>query len=244
VLAGKAQRRAAGREHEESRRGAEQIRDEGSRRQKLLEVVEHEQHALAAQVLGYRRGELAVTLLHTERLGDRRNEQLVARDRSKVDEERTVGKLRLERRGNGERQSRFARSARAGQGREAHVFLAEEPRDRRHFEVAPDQRGERDRERRLGAGLGLGRRQRRLLPQDRALELLEVRARLEAELLDENPARVAVSLERVSLSPGAVERQNPLLGSRNLPRTQDRVLGTRAPGSPGAGGSPRRAGPA
>ena len=51
---------------------------------------------------------------------------------------------------------------------------------------------------------------RDLLPQDRAVELLELRARLEPELVDERAARVLVRVERLRLPPRAVERQHQL----------------------------------
>ncbi len=70
-----------------------------------------------------------------------------------------------------------------------------------------------------------GRRRRRLergiLPQDRALELLESRGGLDAELLDERAPGRGVGLERLRLAAGAVERKELLaaqpLAERMLP---------------------------
>ena len=53
-----------------------------------------------------------------------------------------------------------------------------------------------------------GRGEPGLLPQDLGLELPELRAGLDAELLDEAPARVLVDLERFGLAAGAVEGEH------------------------------------
>ena len=50
----------------------------------------------------------------------------------------------------------------------------------------------------------------RFLPQDRAVEPLQGRARLDAELVDECAAGVEVGLERLGLPPGAIEREHQL----------------------------------
>ena len=61
-----------------------------------------------------------------------------------------------------------------------------------------------------------GRRRRRApfelgsLGEDRALEALELRARLQPELAREQPPAVAVGLKRVRLPPTAVQREHPL----------------------------------
>ena len=44
------------------------------------------------------------------------------------------------------------------------------------------------------------------MPQDRLLELVQRRARLDPELVDEQPPRLAIDLERLDLPAGAVER--------------------------------------
>ncbi len=48
------------------------------------------------------------------------------------------------------------------------------------------------------------------MPQDRLLELLQRRARLEPKLVDEQTPRLAIDLERLDLPAGAVERQHEL----------------------------------
>ena len=63
----------------------------------------------------------------------------------------------------------------------------------------------------LGAAAARRRRRRaRLLPQDRAVQLLERRARLDPELVDERAPRVLVHLERLGLPARPVEREHQL----------------------------------
>ena len=62
-----------------------------------------------------------------------------------------------------------------------------------------------------GRNRGLIRQvERSILPQDRALQPLQRRARLEAELLDQRPARRLVGLQRFGLAPAAVQRDHQL----------------------------------
>ena len=49
-----------------------------------------------------------------------------------------------------------------------------------------------------------------ILSEDRALETVELRSRLQTELAREQPAAVAVGLERLRLPAAAVEREHPL----------------------------------
>lgn len=55
-----------------------------------------------------------------------------------------------------------------------------------------------------------GQIERGVLLQDRALESLQRGARLEADLLDQGPARCLVGLERLGLSPAAIQRGHQL----------------------------------
>src|SRR5439155_26927279 len=61
----------------------------------------------------------------------------------------------------------------------------------------------------------------RLLPQDRAVELLEARTRVDPELLDEHAAALPERIERLRPPPRTVEREHQL-----LPKAlAERVLG-------------------
>src|SRR5262249_56123177 len=59
-------------------------------------------------------------------------------------------------------------------------------------------------------GGGGGGGARRVLPEDRALELLELGARLDPELVHERFARAPVDVERLRLTAGLVEREHQL----------------------------------
>ena len=80
--------------------------------------------------------------------------------------------------------------------------------------------------------------ERRILAQDRLLELAERLARLDAELLDEPLARVRVDAQRLRLPPRAVEREHELPAqplAQRVPRRQCLELRRRA----GRGGRAR-----
>ena len=64
--------------------------------------------------------------------------------------------------------------------------------------------------RRRAARRAAERGERRVLAQDRALQLAQPRARLEPELLHEPGARVAIDRQRLLLAPRAVEREHQL----------------------------------
>ena len=73
-------------------------------------------------------------------------------------------------------------------------------------------------ERRRRSGVELARQiadeqlrlERGVLAQDRLLEATELRARLDADLGDEHPARLAVGLQRLGLAAAAIEREHQL----------------------------------
>ena len=60
------------------------------------------------------------------------------------------------------------------------------------------------------AGSAAGTSERRVLGEDRPLELAQPLSRLDPELLDQRPARVLVGLQRVGLAVGAVEGEHQL----------------------------------
>ena len=112
--------------------------------------------------------------------------------------------------GDGECESCLARSARAGESHEPDVLATQDRLDRRQLEPAADERGRRRRQpepRRFRRRLEC---ERRIVPQHRALELAQRRARLDSELV-EHAASVLVGVERVLLAPGAIQRKHELL---------------------------------
>jgi hypothetical protein len=155
--------------------------------------------------------ERAGALPDLERLGDGGDEQLRARDRRETDERRAVPELRLERIRDREAESRLAGSARPGERDEPRALVPEQCGDGRELEPAADERRGGQRERPRRAGRRLGGVEARLLPEDRPFQLLEGRARVEAELLRQDLAGVAVDLERFRLASAAVEREQALL---------------------------------
>ena len=62
----------------------------------------------------------------------------------------------------------------------------------------------------LGRRIGVGRLQPDLLPEDRRVQLLQLAARLDAELLDEHAACVLVGIERLGLPARPVQREHQL----------------------------------
>ena len=210
VLGREAKRRAARCQNEQAWRCCEQPRDHVGVGHELFEVVEQQQHALVAEMLGQRllrRG----AFRHIERVRDRRLEQLRIANRREVDEDGAVAKLGAELGGDGEREPRLAGSARAGQRHEPHVVAPEQAGDRRGFEPAADERRGRHRQpnaTRLGRFRG---GERGVLAQHLPLELLQLGAGVDAQLLDECVARSPVGLERVSLTAGPVEREHVLV---------------------------------
>jgi hypothetical protein len=97
VLGREPQRRPARGEDVHARRGGQQVADERGSRQELLEVVEDEQQPPLPELVDHAVGERQLTLVHVQRLGDRRHEQLGVRDRRKTHEQRPVPHLGLER---------------------------------------------------------------------------------------------------------------------------------------------------
>jgi hypothetical protein len=70
--------------------------------------------------------------------------------------------------------------------------------------------GWRTRGRRRPRGRRRGGLERRVLSQDRLLEALQLGTRLDADLLDQHCARLAVGVQRVALTAVAIERQHAL----------------------------------
>ena len=104
----------------------------------------------------------------------------------------------------------LADAADAGERDEARALPAHEVGERGELALATEERVRRGRDapRRPGA-----RRQdpeRRVLREDRPLELPQRLARLDPELVDERLARALIDRERVRLPAGAVERQHQL----------------------------------
>ncbi len=86
----------------------------------------------------------------------------------------------------------------------------------RELATAADQRaerlgrsGKRNRHGRVGTG-PVAPHERRVLAQDRAFEIAQLRARVEAELVEQDRPHPLVRLQRVALASLAVQRQHQL----------------------------------
>ncbi len=207
VLRGEPERRAARGEHEQPRRGRQQTGDEPDVRHELLEVVEQEQHAPVAEVGREHVLQRLARLADLERLGERVSEQRRILHRREVDEDDAVAQLRSELLRGCDRKPRLARAARAGERDQTHVVAPQERRDRGHLEATTHQRCRRRGQLHAHGRGRLRCRERGVVAQDPALELLELRAGVHAELLDEQLTGRPAGGERVGLPSRAVERK-------------------------------------
>ena len=205
--------RGAARDHElGARRDGEQPRQVGGGVEQLLEVVEHEQHLAAAE-----HGGQPFALGRAELLGDLGDHAGGVVERGQLDELRAVGEARRRAVGELEREVRLADAAWPGQREQPHVGVGEQLGGGQEVLVAAEQRrrrhGQRGGEHGLHGGRGRHGRvelERRILGEDRRFEPLELRARVQAEILDQDVAGAAVGVERVGLAAGAVEREHQL----------------------------------
>src|SRR5580765_3900713 len=163
------------------RRGGEQAGNRCNAVEELFEVVENKQDSALAEIVGERIGERDSAFTDTERLGDSRNEERRIPDRREVDEGGSVAELRRKLLGCRD---------------------LEPPSDqRRRGRGKPSRRG----------SAGFGRGERRILAEDRALQLAELPAWLEAQLVGQHSPRDVIRLERLLLPARAVQREHVLL---------------------------------
>ncbi len=204
-LAGDPERGSASHEERQPGRRLEHLRDDRRRFDDLLEVVEHDERPAPGEALREALTQRTLSALaHAQRLGDRRHQEGVIADRVERDEERAVREIL----GKGVRsldgQARLSGAARAGERDHTRVS----PERRRHLvelAAAPDHRAHGNGH---VAGGERAARQALVLAEDRLLQLPQLGAGLQAELVEERLARGAVRLQRVRLAPRAVEREH------------------------------------
>jgi len=126
-------------------------------------------------------------------------------------------------------QGGLADAGRAGDGRDRHRLrrLVQQPVESGQFPGAAGEGGHRQRQlgRDLG-GRGHGRQlQRRVLPQDRRLQVAYRRAGVDPEVLAQGGAQPPVSVERVRLPPGPVQREHQPAGDLLVERVLPAQLG-------------------
>ena len=165
-------------------------------------------------------------------------------NRSEADEDHTARELGQQLARRLDREPGLAGAPGAGQRQQPHLGPPRQRRDRRHLELAAQERRQRPGQVRRPRLARRRRGDRRVLLQHRPLERLQLRRRLDAELV-EHAARLAVGLERVGLPPRAVEREDQLAANALAIRVRGGKA-TPAPGPRPRGGrgrAPPRAGP-
>jgi hypothetical protein len=175
----------------------------------VLEVVGDQQQPPARE-MGPQRvlDRLVGPLLDPEHVGDRAGHErgiLLGRQGGEV---HAVVEAVRELRARLDREPRLAGPARAGQRDEAHAVAAQERDQLVELRAAADERRRGGGQMAAGAQLGRLDEQRRVLAQDRRLQLPQCRAGLHAELVDQRAPRAAVGVERVRLAAAAVEREH------------------------------------
>ena len=208
MLAGDAEHGTARHEHGQPRCGGEQLREETGRGEQLLEVVQHEQDLRVRERCRQR-----LVLRQQQRLRDRPLDERGILDRCERREDGPVGELLPVPARGLERETRLADPARPGQRDQPDVVAAQRRPQLVELRIAADERRGRDRERRAPPAHGRRahrRLERGLLFEDRPLEPLQRRRRLDPELLDQRPPCAAIRLERVGLASGRVERAHQL----------------------------------
>ena len=151
LLAGEAQHDAAGGEDRQARAGGQEGGEVGRGGNHLLQVIEHEQQAPAAEHKAQALGERPVTgFLYAQRLSDRRKDEGRVADRSETDEPNSIREGLSDLDGHGLRQPRLPHATGAGQGDERHVGAEQQGTDGLDFVLAADQGRQRSWEARDG----------------------------------------------------------------------------------------------
>ena len=88
--------------------------------------------------------------------------------------------------------------------------VAHEPLGHRDQRVGARLVGDRDENRRNSRRCRRVEVERRIVPEDGALDLLELGARFDSELVDENPARALIRVERLRLPARPVQRSHQI----------------------------------
>ena len=225
VLAGEPQRRAARGEHDQAGRLAQQLAHERRSGVDDLEVVEQQEGPAAAEER-VQRGDRRLVALggEPELARDRGRDQLRAREMREVGEVDAVGEPVGEVVAGLEREPRLADAPGPGQRHQARA-AAQQRRQLRQVGLATHERRRRSREVPARAQLGRLDRERRVLLQDRALQLVQRGAGLEPELLAQRLPRLPEHLERVGLAVAPVQGEHelpaeplaaPVLGNQRL----------------------------
>ena len=208
VLRGDVERCSARGDGLQPRCGGGQRRHQWRRVEQVLEVVEYEQELMVGE-------EALERFLRRPARGDakrarnRRGDERSAAHRCQLDEGGAVSEAHREAVRQLEREPRLADAAGAGERQEPHAVLSQQPLRVGELAASPEQRRRRQRHR-VRMALGDDRLERGIVVQDRALQTLKRRTRLDAELIVERPSRALVLLQRVCLPIRPVEREHQL----------------------------------
>ena len=209
VLTLESQRGAAGDEDTEVRARGQQTRDITSGRQEMLEVVEHEQRPRRDEATHHAVEQGAGGIGDAERLCNRGDHEARLGHGSELDEEDPVGeRVKQAMTRCPQREPRLTRAADAGERHEPDVRPGHQLAEFVELIVAADE-GVHLGGQVAGTRVRVGR-ERRILREDLAVELLQLRTRFESELVDKRAADRSVVLERFCLTARAVERQHQL----------------------------------
>ena len=185
------ERRAARHEHLQTRRGRDELGDLRRRRQHVLEVVEHEQGALVAELAGEA---LRVGVGRAELLGKRSEHETGIGERLQLDEHGSAREVACRRGGSSERQPRLTGAARPRERDEADLGVGEQCLHRLELGVPADERD-------------LGLRQLRTVQPPRLGADVPTRLLQRHDLADERDARGSGELPARAVALGRVLRE-------------------------------------
>ena len=208
VLALKLERRPARHEDAEPGCAGKQLGNRRSGVLNVLEVVEHQKQVAAGETRRDRASHRVALVGDAQRRRKRRGDEGRVREAREIDERGTVGARLSELLSRGDSEPRLADAARAYEGHEPRARL-EQRGDRSDLGPATHQRRGGPRHRRRLAARSL-ERERRVVAQDRPLELAQPWAGLDAELLAQLRVGPPVGIERVRLAAGSVEGEHQL----------------------------------
>ena len=220
MLGGQPQRGAARREHGEVGNGREQLGDLSGVGEEALDAVEDQQRARAARGADDPLAELRRRVGHDPERGRRGRDERALGARE-IGVRGAAGEAPDDRARCLQRQPGLADAAGADKCQQPDFGPHEQGADLGQLALATDGRVRRHGQRRaehVAQRLGL---EPRVLGEDHPLEFAQLRARLEPQFLDQQTPARAHHLERVRLTPGAVEREHQL-PAQTLPQ---RVLG-------------------
>ncbi len=209
VLAGQVQNGTARDQEHESRGAGEQLDERRRRGAQMLDVVEDDEELPVAHCRSERvERSLAGHLRDPDCARDRRQEQPRVAQGRELDDHSAVGEARRRLPGGREREARLAAPSCAGEDEQSRVATREELGQRLQIALASDQRVRRYGQRARGVDGRNARVELGILLENAALQLTELRARLQPELVIEAAPELDVVVECLGLPAGPVERQH------------------------------------